>query len=138
MSALSTLLKLAERRIEAAGAEVRRRKAARDAVDAELAVLEARVEAEAEAARHLVGFTGAYGAFIDRVRAQREILSHKRGLLDAEVKSARRDLQSAFEEKSRIELLMERETRRVRAEEARAQEKRLEDIALFRSARGNK
>ena len=135
MSALPTLFKLAERRIEAAASVMRQFQNARDAVLAEQAMLEARIVSEAEMAKHLVGFPDAYGAFLDRARYQIEQLDRRLTGIDGELETARKQVQSAFEERTRIDVLIKREAEKKRLADLNAQDKRLEDSALFRSAR---
>lgn len=89
---------------------------------------------EAKAEQSELGTLG-WGAYLGRVRIERERLSASRAELGARIEEARRALKAAFEEVKRIEILKEQKLAVAEAETKKREQEMLDDIAVTQHRR---
>ncbi len=135
MKALSTLLKLAQRRLDEASIEAMRLAARIEAMRGEEEAILAREMAERIAAAHDVSLAAFLPAYLARTKAQ---LTMKRAeIADAEEHQAelKQRLTAAYQEKAKFEQLIELNREREAAERAAAETAALDEAAILRAGR---
>lgn len=137
MKSADALIRIAKHQIDLA----RRRLAA---VEAQLGETDARLNGIAAEEERERAYThsnpetaGAFARFAQGVALRRAALAASRAALIEQVRALRQDLQHAFEEQKKIELLEEKRKLRLRQEEARRETALLDEIAGRRRDTGS-
>lgn len=92
--------------------------------------LEARALIEEATAEQSALGTFAWGAYLARVKAERERLAATRAELAGRIEEARAKLKAAFEELKRIEILRDQKIAAAKAEAKKREQQALDEVAM--------
>lgn len=135
MKSLDTLLKVAQRKLDAVSIEVTKAQVRIDEMRAEEAAILAREAGEMAAAAQDFGLAPYLPAYRARVKAQLQMKRAEIADGEEHVAEIRERLSKAYQEKAKFEQLIERERERVMAERAAAEQAMLDEAAINRVGR---
>ena len=134
MKSLETLLKVAQRRMDALGVEATRIAQRIDHTRMQQAAILAREETEVQLAESDVQLGAALIAYRRRVKFQLDEIERTIAADEAALAEVRERLAAAYQEKSKFEQLIEREALRLAAERAAKDQAAMDEIAVNRGA----
>lgn len=134
MKSLETLLKVAQRRMDALGVEATRIAQRIDHTRMQQAAILAREETEVQLAESDVQLGAALIAYRRRVKFQLDEIERTIAADEAALADVRERLAAAYQEKSKFEQLIEREALRLAAERAAKDQAAMDEIAVNRGA----
>jgi len=134
MKSLETLLKVAQRRMDALGVEATRIAQRIDHTRMQQAAILAREETEVQLAEGDVQLGAPLIAYRRRVKFQLDEIKEAIAADEASLAEVRERLAAAYQEKSKFEQLIEREALRLAAERAAKDQAAMDEIAVNRGA----
>lgn len=134
MKSLETLLKVAQRRMDALGVEATRIAQRIDHTRMQQAAILAREETEVQLAEGDVQLGAPLIAYRRRVKFQLDEIKKAIAADEASLAEVRERLAAAYQEKSKFEQLIEREALRLAAERAAKDQAAMDEIAVNRGA----
>jgi flagellar export protein FliJ len=135
MKSLTTLLKVAQRRLDELGVEAQRIQQHVDELGMQLSGMLGREEVEVENARHDVMFASMLPAYRARVKVQADAIRVRIAETEATLALVRERLSLAYQEKSKFEQLIEQDRIREALERAAVEQKSLDEVAINRAGR---
>lgn len=132
MKSLETLLKMAQRRMDEVGIEATRAGQKIEQMRMQQAAILAREEAEIQLAGSDIQFGATLAAYRLRVKQQTEEIGRAMLAEETTLAEIRERLSQAYQEKSKLEQLIEREALRRAAERTAKEQAQLDEVAINR------
>lgn len=133
MKSLQTLLKVAQRRMDELGVEAAKIQVKVDELHQKKGAIIAREQQEIAAAQHDSMFASMLPAYRMRVKQQVAEVQGQVAAMDNVLNGIRDKLQQAYIEKSKFELLIEQESKRVSDERSAREQAMLDEVAINRA-----
>jgi len=135
MRALGLLHRLARRRLERLSVEIAAVRAECDRLRTAQAVLMAREQSEMDLAAGDLALAPLLPAYRARVHAEGLSLARSLEAAERDIERLRAEIEDAYGEKARLEVLIEEASRRARAEREVREQAALDESAVIRAAR---
>ena len=133
MKSLQTLLKVAQRRMDELGVEAAKIQVKVDQLHQKQGAIIAREQQEIAAAQNDSMFASMLPAYRMRVKQQIAEVQGQVAAMDNVLSGIRDKLQQAYIEKSKFELLIEQESKRVSDERSAREQAMLDEVAINRA-----
>lgn len=133
MKSLQTLLKVAQRRMDELGVETAKVQVKVDELHQKRGAIVAREQVEIATAQQNGMFASMLPAYRMRVKQQVAEVDGQIGAMNTVLEGIRSRLQDAYIEKSKFELLIEQETKRVTDERSAREQAMLDEVAINRA-----
>ena len=137
MKSLQTLLKVAQRRMDELGVEAAKVQITVDELHQKRGAIVAREQVEIATAQDGM-FASMLPAYRMRVKQQVAEVDGQIGAMNTVLEGIRSRLQDAYIEKSKFELLIEQETKRVAHERSAREQAMLDEVAINRAGANGK